>query len=611
MGSFFAFKGVFDSKGVSDMGKLVYHISLPCLLFSKILYEFTVERLHLLWILPFSCFLHVTSGFVVGEVFGRLLCVQSNQERRVGIASTMFGNVGALAIAVLDSLCHSESLASLAGSQQECSSIAISYIAFYLITQNLLMFTWGESLMVSLDDDPEPRREDPGLCEAGDPEASEGAAGGSGSARTSVATAATEDVEITEEDETGGMHTRRRTSTEESPSEDYLCRVSPYPPPHLRDSARVLFPGSGGLTRRSTPLTRPSYTIKLGHDGLKKVQSHLALECDHSLAVEMGSSPTHKLRDTIEQYLHYISSSKEDLQRERFLEEGGAPPGMANSEGGDPRDGGGDSMRQALLGTSGGEVGGDGGEEVKSPIKRAATFVYTSARRVKSTYTSVTDWILVLLVRLARTPALQAAVSAIFLASIPALKSLLIISGSDSTKVPPLYFVYDAFSTLGQAQVPVSMLMLSGTATLRYMKGLRKKAIKMTVAEAKGAEGEGDPDTPQGQKNGHQGFSASATTAILLGRTLLMPFVGLGWWWCLNALKLVPDIQGHTPIMQLVILVESAVPTAQNVVMLLLVHGRLEQGESLAQLVLIQMAISVVTFTVSCSFFQWLVIPMA
>jgi len=61
--------------------------------------------------------------------------------------------------------------------------------------------------------------------------------------------------------------------------------------------------------------------------------------------------------------------------------------------------------------------------------------------------------------------------------------------------------------------------------------------------------------------------------------------------------------------MQLVILVESAVPTAQNVVMLLLVHGRLEKGESLAQLVLVQMAISVFTFTVSCSFFQYLVIP--
>ena len=96
---------------------------------------------------------------------------------------------------------------------------------------------------------------------------------------------------------------------------------------------------------------------------------------------------------------------------------------------------------------------------------------------------------------------------------------------------------------------------------------------------------------------------------ILLGRPVIMPFVGLGWWWLMNYLQLIPDIEGHTPILQLIMLIESAVPTAQNVVMLLLVHGRMEQGEALAQIVLLQMAISIVTFTVCCSFFQYLVIP--
>ena len=43
---------------------------------------------------------------------------------------------------------------------------------------------------------------------------------------------------------------------------------------------------------------------------------------------------------------------------------------------------------------------------------------------------------------------------------------------------------------------------------------------------------------------------------------------------------------------------------------LLLVHGRMEKGEALAQIVLVQMAVSIITFTLACSFFQWLVIPM-
>ena len=171
MGAFFAFKGVFDSKGVSDLGKLVYHVSLPCLLFTKILYEFTIKRLALLWILPLCALLHVASGYVIGMVLSRALCVKNAQERRVCVASTMFGNVGALAIAVMDSLCHSESLAAVAGSQRECSSIAISYIAFYLITQNVLMFTWGETLMVGDEGDAEGAGE-------GDKEGGEGSRGG-------------------------------------------------------------------------------------------------------------------------------------------------------------------------------------------------------------------------------------------------------------------------------------------------------------------------------------------------------------------------------------------------------------------------------------------------
>eukprot|EP00894_Picocystis_sp_ML_P002353 jgi/Pico_ML_1/52870/g3511.t1 len=37
-------KGVFDSRGISDLGRLVYHVSLPSLLFYNIMYEVTWDR---------------------------------------------------------------------------------------------------------------------------------------------------------------------------------------------------------------------------------------------------------------------------------------------------------------------------------------------------------------------------------------------------------------------------------------------------------------------------------------------------------------------------------------------------------------------------------------
>ena len=62
---------------------------------------------------------------------------------------------------------------------------------------------------------------------------------------------------------------------------------------------------------------------------------------------------------------------------------------------------------------------------------------------------------------------------------------------------------------MGQAQVPVSMIMLSGTATLRYMTALRRRAIRATMVDRAKAEGgdqeevgrrEGRPRSPTGSR---------------------------------------------------------------------------------------------------------------
>lgn len=51
--------------------------------------------------------------------------------------------------------------------------------------------------------------------------------------------------------------------------------------------------------------------------------------------------------------------------------------------------------------------------------------------------------------------------------------------------------------------------------------------------------------------------------------------LGLLLWWCLLEAKLLEGV----PILSLVILLDAAVPTAQNIVMLVLVHGTPEHGQ--------------------------------
>ena len=59
-------------------------------------------------------------------------------------------------------------------------------------------------------------------------------------------------------------------------------------------------------------------------------------------------------------------------------------------------------------------------------------------------------------------------------------------------------------------------------------------------------------------------------------------------------------------LMSLVILIESAVPTAQNVIMLLLVQGDPAQGQAMALIILYQMLVAVPVFTAWTALFMTL-----
>lgn len=181
-----------------------------------------------------------------------------------------------------------------------------------------------------------------------------------------------------------------------------------------------------------------------------------------------------------------------------------------------------------------------------------------------------------------KNPPIQAALLAVALSAYPPVKTLLV--GPEA----PLRFAASAVETLGAAQVPISMLMLSGSGTINYMKTLKGKL------EAAGAE------LPP------FAFSLRAELAIVVGRLVLLPLAGYALYAGLaqTGLGLLP---ADDPLLRLVILIESAVPSAQNLIMMLLVHGDVVEGEAMASVLLRQYAVSMVTFTVAAAAFQALV----
>lgn len=130
----------------------------------------------------------------------------------------------------------------------------------------------------------------------------------------------------------------------------------------------------------------------------------------------------------------------------------------------------------------------------------------------------------------------------------------------------------------GSMQVPISMLMLSGSGTIRYLQSSR----------------EGGPAF---------NFSSRASFCIIVGRVLVFPCIGVMWWKLLYAGGMRSPAE-----LDLVVLINSAVPTAQNIIMLLLVFCPTPQyGEALAYIILWQYLIAIPLLILNISIFLTMV----
>jgi len=552
LGALFTYYGVFDHKNISDLGRLVYYVSLPCLLFSKIAYVISAEELGTVWGMDAICMIHVFGAMLISFVLSKLCGL--NSVERVGFqASMMFGNTGSLTIAVLGTLCYIEPLQQEAGPM--CMHDGTAYVAFYLLGQNLIMFTVGAWLITTMH-----------VPDYADQQQ-----------------APVEQVETSKDDDETPLLPKgapRLPKTSSSPA------LGAYKAP----------PRGSQVTFKSSTFTGNMGPRRMTVEDLEHVASHLALntlalapmvmndDAEDGVVWRESMIPGVKtpypsmvnLRAVYESSEEsYMSddlgldsdASDSEIQAQiiKADEEAGGTEGQTKREG-SPQD----------LGDATGEKGmrehknsklrasmDDMREREKTtPIESAFDTRNRSCVQVQST-----------LLKIFTNPSVCAALSAIVLGCIPFLKDLFIGDAYSilNTHTPPLHSVYNAISILGAAQVPVSMLMLSGSGTLKYLSSLQDQT--------------GQTDT----------FSPVAQFLILTGRVIIMPGVGLLTWRLMKSTQYGPF--QNNGLFALVALVESCVPTAQNVIMLLLHTGNAAHAHSLALLVLKQMAICIPIFT--------------
>jgi hypothetical protein len=193
--------------------------------------------------------------------------------------------------------------------------------------------------------------------------------------------------------------------------------------------------------------------------------------------------------------------------------------------------------------------------------------------------------------KLAKSPPIQAASLALALGLYAPLKAYFV--GPDA----PFGFILVASNQMGNAQVPASMVMLSGSGTLRYLQKLKDEAYKQLKRQL-GEEAEIITFD----------FSLTAKFFFLFGRLLIMPFVGYFWWWLMVSHEVWPgDPESKhygKGMLAFICLIEACVPTAQSIVTMFIVHGDVVQGGAIAELILVQMALSVVFFSAAAAYFE-------
>eukprot|EP00697_Spironema_sp_BW2_P004279 gnl/Spiro4/15822_TR8517_c0_g1_i1.p1 gnl/Spiro4/15822_TR8517_c0_g1~~gnl/Spiro4/15822_TR8517_c0_g1_i1.p1 ORF type:complete len:447 (-),score=100.04 gnl/Spiro4/15822_TR8517_c0_g1_i1:38-1321(-) len=137
-------KGILTDTAMRDIGKLMYNLFVPGLIFSEIVRAVGASTLVSLWILPVMCFFFTALGMGLGWLLVVFLRPKRFAHRRPAIVAPAFGNATFLPFSIIAVLNGADwSLSKTPG----FATTASAYIAVYSILFDMMVFSIAESLL--------------------------------------------------------------------------------------------------------------------------------------------------------------------------------------------------------------------------------------------------------------------------------------------------------------------------------------------------------------------------------------------------------------------------------------------------------------------------------
>ncbi|KAF9480072.1 hypothetical protein BDN70DRAFT_878118 [Pholiota conissans] len=151
-GYILARQDILDKRTQKQINRLNVSLFTPALLFSKVAFYLTPEKLKELWVIPIWFTIVTTASMIVGRVLGRLFGMRQSQRSFI-MAAAMFMNSNALPIALMQSLVVS--VPDLAwGSDDNKNAMlgrALTYLTMYSTLGMVVRYSYGVSLLSRAD----------------------------------------------------------------------------------------------------------------------------------------------------------------------------------------------------------------------------------------------------------------------------------------------------------------------------------------------------------------------------------------------------------------------------------------------------------------------------
>ncbi|KJA25732.1 hypothetical protein HYPSUDRAFT_37175 [Hypholoma sublateritium FD-334 SS-4] len=151
-GYILARQGILDKRTQKQINRLNVSLFTPALLFSKVAFYLTPEKLKELWVIPIWFVIVTTASMAVGRLLGWIFGLRRSQRSFV-MAAAMFMNSNALPIALMQSLVVS--VPDLAwGSDDNKNAMlgrALTYLTMYSTLGMVVRYSYGVSLLSRAD----------------------------------------------------------------------------------------------------------------------------------------------------------------------------------------------------------------------------------------------------------------------------------------------------------------------------------------------------------------------------------------------------------------------------------------------------------------------------